>query len=54
MARTYDQIVKAQGWDDGSLVDILYEYIENQSDMATFIDFLEEKAAEENEESTGG
>lgn len=54
MARTWDQIVEAQGWNDETFALLLREFVENEGMMPKFVEHLEEVAAAENEESTGG
>ena len=47
--KSIDQIVEEQGWDDTSLKDLLFQYIENQGSMDALRDFLENAATEENQ-----
>lgn len=51
MARTWDQVVEAQGWNDETLALLLREFVENEGMMPKFIEHLEKIAAEENAQS---
>lgn len=45
-----DDIIEYQGWDDGAVRDLLFQYIEDQGSMSALRDFLAETAREENAE----
>lgn len=46
-----DEIIEKQGWNESTVNDLLFRYIENQGSMDALSDFLERAAQEENEES---
>jgi hypothetical protein len=43
-----EEIIEAQGWNEASVNDLLFSYIENQGSMDALRDFLEKAAGEEN------
>ena len=45
---TIEDIIEAQGWDDESVKELLFRYIEKQDSLLALRDFLEQAAAEEN------
>lgn len=51
MHETFNKIAEQQGWSPDSQVAILLEYIENQQSNDAFEDFLNQKAAAENDHS---
>ncbi len=50
--KSIEEIIEAQGWDDATVNDLLFQYVENQGSMDALRDFLERAAGEEN--SSGG
>lgn len=50
--KSIEEIIEAQGWDDATVNELLFRYIENQGSMDVLRDFLEQTADEEN--SSGG
>lgn len=50
MSAELDAIAQQQGWSDRTLLDLCLEYIGNQQNDDAFTEFLEEKAASENDE----
>ena len=44
-----DLYATSTGWNEDSIIDILCEYIDNQSSPEAFEDFVQRKAEEENE-----
>lgn len=51
-AKSIEEIITAQGWNDATVNDLLFRYIENQGSMDALRDFLEQTASEENSEGT--
>jgi len=49
---TIEEIIEAQSWNDATVNDLLFQYIEQQGSMDALRDFLERVASEEN--SSGG
>jgi hypothetical protein len=49
-ARSISAIIEAQGWSDTTVMNLLFNYIENQGDNAALAEFFEQMAEDENEE----
>lgn len=50
MSKSIEEIIEEQGWNDHTVMELLFQYIENQGSMDALQDFLAHQAAEENEE----
>lgn len=48
-----DEIIEKQGWNESTVKDLLFRYIENQGSMDALAEFLERAAEEENAECEG-